>query len=329
MNLLPCSPPRLWLPVLLVLAPVATLGCDAPSLGMLATPAEASEPAEIADPLLEFLRAPLPVRAGPGSGPRGPEGGFREPDSGCGPRARLAAVQTTLPAVADWLPLFEAELLAKAGDVEGVQRALDRLTHDTGIRERWGAPTLMQAVETTRGAVPGMHGWMPWKRWPGPLPMTGAGLPSWSGWPRGSNPRREGGLAPSGSRRWGRPRDRGARWPRPGPWHPAWRWTVIPTSSDRWQRSWNATTGGPPRSPSAGPFWQGGWARLRNRKTGWRWPRPGGVGGRNRGPGDAAWGGGNRGPGRGRGPGPRPLRRGSAGGGAHRPAGPRRCPSHP
>lgn len=153
MNLLPCSPPRSWVPVLLLLAPIITLGCDAPSLGMLATPAEASEPAEIADPLLEFLRAPLPSEPELEAALEALKATFESPTPAAA-LSRLASLQSTLPAVADWIPLFEAELLAKAGNVEGVQRALDRLGYDTGIRERWGAPTLMQAIETTRGAVP-------------------------------------------------------------------------------------------------------------------------------------------------------------------------------
>jgi len=152
MNPRPCSPHRSAFLLFLFLAPSAMLGCDAPALGMLATPVEASEPAEIADPLLEFLRAPLPTEPELEAALEALKAAF-ESRTPAAALPGLASLQRTLPAVADWIPLFEAELLAKMGDLEGVQRALDRLPAASGIRERWGAVTLMDAIESTRGPV--------------------------------------------------------------------------------------------------------------------------------------------------------------------------------
>jgi len=68
--------------------------------------------------------------------------------------AGLATLERTIPAVADWIPLFEAEILAKSGDVAGVQQALSRLPTGTGILERWGGGLLVQALEVMTGPVP-------------------------------------------------------------------------------------------------------------------------------------------------------------------------------
>ena len=93
---------------------------------MLATPAEASERTEVADPLTELLRSPVPEGSEIEAALEALQKAFDAEDRETG-LAGLATLERTIPAVADWIPLFEAEILAKSGDVAGVQQALSRL----------------------------------------------------------------------------------------------------------------------------------------------------------------------------------------------------------
>lgn len=148
-------PDTLRPPFLLVLALSLSfaLGCDATAMGMLATPAEASERTQVADPLAELLRSPVPEGSEI-------EAALEALTMAYGTESRetamagLGTLARTIPAVADWIPLFEAEILAKSGDVAGVQQALSRLPVGSGILERWGGASLMQALETMKGPVP-------------------------------------------------------------------------------------------------------------------------------------------------------------------------------
>ena len=139
--------------LLLTLSLAVILGCDAPGVGMLATPAEASERTEVADPLAELLRSPVPEGSEVEAALEALKRAFETEDRATA-LAGLALLERTIPAVADWIPLFEAEILAKSGDVAGVQQALSRLTTGGGILERWGGASLVQALEVMTGPVP-------------------------------------------------------------------------------------------------------------------------------------------------------------------------------
>lgn len=127
-------------------------GCDAGGVGVLATPAEASERTEVADPLAELLRSPVPDGSAVEAALETLQEAFETKDRAKA-LAGLATLARTIPAVADWIPLFEAEILAKSGDVAGVQQALSRLSPGSGILERWGASALLEALETLKGPV--------------------------------------------------------------------------------------------------------------------------------------------------------------------------------
>jgi tetratricopeptide (TPR) repeat protein len=120
---------------------------------MLATPAEASERTELADPLTELLRSPVPEGSEIEAALEALKEAYETRDRATA-MAGLATLERTIPAVADWVPLFEAEILAKSGDAGGVQEALSRLPAGSGILERWGGASLMQALEVMTGPVP-------------------------------------------------------------------------------------------------------------------------------------------------------------------------------
>lgn len=136
----------------LALSTFVLLGCDAPGVGMLATPAEASERAEVADPLVELLRSPIAPGSEIDAALEALKLAYETKDPAVA-LAGLATLEETIPAVADWIPLFEAEILAKSGDVAGVQQALSRLSTGSGILERWGAGALLEALEAMTGPV--------------------------------------------------------------------------------------------------------------------------------------------------------------------------------
>ncbi len=120
---------------------------------MLATPAEASERTELADPLTELLRSPVPDGSEIEAALEALKAAYETRDRATAMEG-LATLERTIPAVADWVPLFEAEILAKSGDAAGVQQALSRLPTGSGILERWGGASLMQALEVMTGPVP-------------------------------------------------------------------------------------------------------------------------------------------------------------------------------
>lgn len=126
--------------------------CDSTVAGILASPAAASEIPAPTDPLAVWLRADLPVPAEVPGAISALRDAFRVPSTELA-LTSLARVGRTIPGAADWLPFFEAEIRAKGGDFEGTLRALDRVPQGTGIRERWGAATLVTALEGRRGAV--------------------------------------------------------------------------------------------------------------------------------------------------------------------------------
>lgn len=149
MNLGP-RPPLRVLSWFVLAACVAS--CDTPVAGILASPVEASEIPAPTDPLAGWLRADLPTPSEVPGALSALRDAFRvtstEPAL-----ASLARVGRTIPGAGDWIPLFEAEIRARGGDLPGAWEALDRIPHGTGIRERWGAATLVSALEARRGNV--------------------------------------------------------------------------------------------------------------------------------------------------------------------------------
>jgi soluble lytic murein transglycosylase len=138
------------LPWMALLPGVAS--CDTPVAGFLASPVEASEIPAPVDPLATWLRADLPSADEMPGAISALRDAFRVPSTDLA-LTSLARVARTIPAAADWIPFFEAEIRAKGGDFDGTLRALDRIPEGTGIRERWGAATLVTALEGKRGPV--------------------------------------------------------------------------------------------------------------------------------------------------------------------------------
>jgi len=141
--------PPLLLPALLLLLPAC--GTDAGG-SFLAEAVQASElpgTPESLDPHPGLLRAPLPAPEQVGGLLTAVRDAFAASDPSVG-LSHLAAVENALPGMGDWLPLFQAELLARGGDVAGVEGALARLPPGTGILERWGTGVVIQALQESK-----------------------------------------------------------------------------------------------------------------------------------------------------------------------------------
>src|SRR5690606_1299599 len=106
--------------------PWTVASCDTPVEGILASPAEASEIPAPTDPLSGLLRADLPAPDEVPGAVSALRDAFSVPSVELA-LTSLARVARTVPGAADWIPLFEAEIRAKAGDFDGALDALERV----------------------------------------------------------------------------------------------------------------------------------------------------------------------------------------------------------
>lgn len=141
------KPALVWLALLPGVA-----SCNGPGAAILASPAAASEIPAPADPVAAWLRAELPSPAEVPGAVSALRDAFRLPSIDPA-LASLSRVARAIPAMGDWIPLFEAEIRAGGGDFQGALRALDAVPRDSGIPERFGGGVLTAALEARRGPV--------------------------------------------------------------------------------------------------------------------------------------------------------------------------------